>query len=156
MAVKPTRWPCVFRRPEIRQDVNPRLQRAYRESIKPGADPPYGALQGLWRREHCREINPYGSDTCPYEARDCILAYYKTAMDAIEQPGVRSVTGLFRILAHRRGLDRAENKPLARDRVRSTNGQDAGRSVGRDLEAGRDVRPSGLRSIRSMFGSEDG
>ena len=163
--MKPTRWPCIFKRPEIRADVNPRLKRAYQEYVKPGKYPPYAALQGLWRKEHCQTINPYGSDSCPFEARDCVLAYYQASMKAIEEPGVRSVPGLFRILAKRCGIERADNRPLALDRIRSTNGANHATiptrpSHVRDLEDGNEerlghVRRQPPRSIGSLLRTDD-
>lgn len=165
LKVKKTRWPCIFRRPEIRQDVNPRLQRAYRAHIKPDGHPPYSALQGLWRKEHCRTINPYGSESCPYEPRDCVLAYYQASMKAMEEPGVRSVTGFFRVLAKRYGLERSDNRPLARDRIRSTNGSSQTKIPDRprdprsvddgDEEGLGNVRRQSPRSIGSMLRTDD-
>lgn len=100
--------PCVFKHPMIRAEVNPRLNQ-----INPKT--PYGAFQKAWRQLHCPQINPYGSESCPYRPEDCVLAYYKTATDALNLAETSPI-GLFRILAKRRGMDRAENKPLPRDR----------------------------------------
>lgn len=149
------RWPCVLRDPLIRSDVNPRINRAW-EAYHGDTDPPFAAFQRIWRTEHCAEINPYGSEDCPYRARDCLIAYYKTAIDAIEEPGVRSVVGLFRTMAHRRGLERADTKPLARERMR-TDGQGPSRSAtgDRDLSTGPDVHRGSMVSIASLFGQTD-
>lgn len=107
LAVK-KRYICVFRHPLIHDQVNPRLGALNKNA-------PYGAFQRIWRQVHCPAINPYGSEDCPYRAEDCVIAYWKTATDALTQAKTSPI-GLFRILATRRGYDRAENKPLARDR----------------------------------------
>ena len=106
MAVK--KYPCIFKHPLIHDEVNPRLG-----AINPKA--PYGVFQRFWRKYHCPAINPYGSEDCPYRPEDCVIAYWKTATDALNQAKTSPI-GLFKILATRRGYDRAENKPLARDR----------------------------------------
>ena len=156
MTAKPKRWECILRRPEIRKEVNPRLQKAWRAVIDGSSDPPYAALQRTWRQVHCSTVNPYGSETCGYEPRDCVLAYWKTAMDAIEEPTVRSVIGYFRFLAQKRGYERAENKPLARDKVRTddqTEGGDPGAVAG-DPGQGQGVHRTRPTAIGSLLGSD--
>lgn len=100
--------PCIFRHPMIHDEVNPRLA-----AINPKA--PFGAFQRIWRKVHCESLNRYASADCPYRPEDCVIAYWKTASDALNQAETSPI-GLFKILATRRGYDRLENKPLMRDR----------------------------------------
>src|SRR6185503_10400596 len=93
--------------------------------------------------------NPYGSSDCPYRAEDCVVSYWKTATDALNQAETSPI-GLFRILATRRGYDRAENKPLARERDEAgTRGQ--GDPEGQGLQGSR----SGPVRIGTVLGSLD-
>lgn len=117
-----SKWPCIFGLEFTRKDIHKRLYKQYPKY-------PFGAFTRAWRWEHCARINPYGSESCPYEPTDCALAYFKTAQDAMEAH--TSKVGLFKALAKRRGMIRAENKPLPRDRVRTD---------------GLEERASGLRS----------
>jgi hypothetical protein len=148
------KWPCIIAEKFTREEVNPRIQQA---NIHPG-DAPFGAFSRAWRQLHCPEINPYGSEDCPFDHRDCALAYYKTAVDAVQTPGVRDPVAYFRTLARRRGADRADNRPLARERMR-TDGQgprQPGASPG-NLGAGHDVRRSLARprSVGDLLGRPD-
>src|SRR5258708_5012991 len=105
MAVR--KFSCVFRHPMIHDEVNPRLAAISKKA-------PFGAFQRIWRTEHCQNLNRWSSDDCPYRKEDCVIAYWKTASDALNAE--TSPIGLFRILARRRAYDRAENKPLMRDK----------------------------------------
>lgn len=74
---------------------------------------PFGDLRNQFRRQHCRTLNPYGSDTCPYDRDVCALAF----MDAVRvtcdaKPKVP--VGYFRKVAKTMGAIRADSKPLAR------------------------------------------
>lgn len=150
------RWECVFKAPFLRTEINARLYER---------DPrtPFGMFSKIWREEHCRTLNPYGSEDCPYDERDCALAYYAAVSHAQATPGVRSMPAFFRSVAKRMGLERADDKPLARDRVnRRTNGRteaprsgDAG-AEGRGTAEGRAVSRTAPRSLASLFGEDDG
>lgn len=120
---------CIFGELEIRTEVHPRLAREYTERWGPYPKRFFGGLQKLWDQRHCKEINPYDATYCPYEKRDCWLAYYRDASASIaEARTAKGVLGLFRIKAFRSGIWRADNKPLARELYSRTNGQqDSGR-----------------------------
>lgn len=124
--------PCVFTTPFMIEQVYPRL---YED------DPafPFSALIRLWRKEHCATINPYGSESCPYPAEDCAIAFMLAAQQSALAKTSR--VGLFKSIARSTGLTRAENKPLARDAIIRTDGQQN--------------RPSGLRGGPGT-GSADG
>ena len=143
------KWPCVFRGIFIREVVDPKVKRAY-DAEKKKAN--FGDLRRTWREEHCKTLNPYGSDTCPYPEHDCALAFYKAATDAAvaDNPG-----GAFRRKARIMALDRAENKPLSRDApTREARSGDAGPAPA-DLREGSGVYRPPTRPVRigSMFGT---
>lgn len=115
-----TKHPCVFRTEFHKEQINLRLA---------GKKVPFGDFTRTWRREHCATINPYGSDGCPYASEDCSLAFLHVAQRAMDmdRPGA-----YFRVHAKLTGLDRSENKPLERDRIIRTHGQQSRASGLRD------------------------
>lgn len=112
------KWPCIFRGAIVRDHVDPRLAADY-EGV------PFGDFRRTWREQHCRAINPYGSDGCPYSERECAAAFEDVAREAMY---ARVPGAYFRVRARTTGLDRAENKPLAREAERPRHGRDGGRS----------------------------
>lgn len=108
-----SKYPCIFFEDFTKEQVFPRI---YEDD--PKAD--FGAYIRLWRKQHCSMINPFGSDDCPYAVEDCALAFLKTVLDSRDAKISR--TGLFSTMAKTRGIDRADNKPLARDRTLRTYG----------------------------------
>ena len=123
------KWPCIFSTNFTKDEVNKRLYQRYPKFN-------FNAFTRAWRWEHCATLNPYGSDSCPYEARDCALAYMITAQRAMDG-ATRSEVGYFKLLARKSATQRADDKPLARDRVR-TDGLQAGTT---DLRSGAGTRP---------------
>lgn len=110
------RWPCIFSEPLIREQVDPRVAAQWQAVF--GKRAPFGDLRNSWRRHHCRTLNPYGSETCPYAVRDCALAFYaatKVVTGRIPPPDRPG--GFFIKVAKGMGAARADNKPLARDRT---------------------------------------
>jgi hypothetical protein len=78
-----------------------------------GVPAPWGSLRRSFREFHCRVINPYGSDTCPYPPGLCVAAFYQSFLDSwiARDPRVYFITVTRSIAAKR-----ADEKPLARDR----------------------------------------
>lgn len=111
--------PCVFRTEFHKEQVNARLVGGLKNKRKV----PFGDFTRTWRQEHCARINPYGSESCPYRPEDCSMAFLNVAQRAMEmdEPGA-----YFRVHAKYTGLDRAENKPLARERYDRTDGHPSG------------------------------
>lgn len=102
---------CVFRGAFVREQVDPRVKTIW--EAKTGKQPPFGDLRRIWRQRHCSEVNPYGSDTCPYSESDCAIAF----LQAVEVSLARSTTnptGYFRRVARTGGERRADAKPLTR------------------------------------------
>jgi hypothetical protein len=113
---KPPQIPCVFRGAFIREEVDPRIKSAWK------GRPPWGDLRRTWKIEHCRRVNPTGHpEDCPYPERDCALAFLSAVLQVADadNPGA-----MFRRVAAYRGMDRADSKPLARDRHRARRPSD--------------------------------
>lgn len=145
------KFPCVFRDKIIRESVNPQLHR-----IDPTT--PYAAFQKVFRSEHCATLNPYGSESCPYSKEDCALAYFRDAQRTLVSANPRTRIGYFRKVTRSSAAIRADDKPLARDTLKRTDGQTTNvqRPVGSGDDEGRRVRTSRPRSIGSLFGEDDG
>lgn len=108
---------CVFSTPFIHNEIDPRVQQQWTETYGVGA--PFGKLRQMWKAVHCTKVDPYNTG-CPYSQEDCGLAF----LVAVERTvGARPdrPTGYFRTVALTLGLDRADNKPLARDTLRRTD-----------------------------------
>jgi hypothetical protein len=156
-ASKPTNWPCVFSHPFLREQVDPRVQKQWKEHYHQTA--PFGDLRRQWREQHCRTLNPYGSEGCPYRPQDCAIAFYRAVAHVCRESSTNP-RGLFRIIARNSALDRADTKLLARDRVRTDvlarPGDD--RADGLPSDEGRTMSRSAARPvhIRDVLRSLDG
>jgi hypothetical protein len=158
------RWPCVIASPLLRKDANDLLARLWHEDREAPGYPPYSAFARLFRSEHCATLNPYGSESCPYLERDCVMAYLTACQRAIE-PSVHAPVPFFRWVAKSLALERADNKPLTRDNPRTVvREQEVASRQGRpgrsrDVrdgdEPGSSVRRAIPSSIGSLFGTED-
>lgn len=107
------RWPCIFRESFVRLEIDPRLQEHWREAYGQGA--PFGRLRKLWRDFHCAELNPYGSETCPYPKEACGDAFARAVESTLQVASAAGAGGYFRRVAHSTAQVRADYKPLARD-----------------------------------------
>ena len=111
---KPTKWECCFPQPATEM-VDAKVNEMWHESFRKRT--PFGDLRNQFRRQHCRTLNPYGSETCPYAIEVCTLAF----MDAVRvtcdaKPSVP--VGYFRKVAKTMAAIRADGAPLARNRGR--------------------------------------
>lgn len=84
-----------------------------------GSSAPFGELRRLWRVEHCQELNPYGSDSCPYREEQCALAFY-IATERVTSRFLSSPKGYFKKYARTLAGIRADQKPLQREREERT------------------------------------
>jgi hypothetical protein len=98
---------CVFTTEYIKTGIDPALKYTYEQM---GKKVPFGDFRRTWWREHCRQLD--GPELCPYESRDCALAFYKAASIVVkaDRPGA-----MFRVVARRAAMERLERKPLARE-----------------------------------------
>ena len=155
MTERPDQVPCVFRGSFVREQVDPRIKEAW-----PGRAP-WGDLRKTWKTQHCLRVNPTGyPEDCPYSEEDCAMSFLQAALivASADRPGA-----MFRVLAANRGAERADNRPLARDRVPTRRTSDMGlpRETGevRVVAAAPDQALHGRRtapvSIGSLLGSYD-
>lgn len=138
--------PCVFRG-EIIKDIDRHVQHHWAKRFLHGA--PFSRLRLSWKEQHCSVVNPYRSVDCPYEERDCALAFWKCVEETIHDATSAShAVGYFRVLAKRMAFDRVENKPLARERPGNATAPSAGAGAGSDMP-GADSRFERLGDILS-------
>lgn len=104
--------PCVFGGSFIREQIDPRVQAIWQERWKKPAR--FGELRRLFRERHCRAVNPYGSQTCPYPEKDCAMSFLRAVEVSIDKS--ESSLGYYRAVCLSSGARRADEKPLARDR----------------------------------------
>ena len=103
--------PCVFASPFIREQIDPRVQEAWKGRWGKGA--PFGELRRLFRERHCRTLNPYGSESCPYSEESCGLAFKQAVDVSLDKSGAS--LGYYRAVCLSGGAKRADEKPLARE-----------------------------------------
>ncbi len=161
-----SKYPCIFLDPFVIKNVDPRVKEAFEDK---GKKAPFGDLRRTWRQQHCATLNPYGSEDCHGTIAECSLWFLRAAQQAADG---ENPAGLFRYIAKRHALERADSKPLPRDRLGgpktpgdvpgSGPGVDARQHPasfgGVDTEAGIDTlrRPlSRPVSIGSLLGSID-
>lgn len=148
--------PCVFRGSFIREQVDPRIKEAWHGRA------PWGDLRKTWKTEHCIRVSGTGHpEDCPYPEEDCALAFLQCALSVVDADRPMAA---FRVRAKLGGMERADNKPLAREGHREGRPGDLGasrptwadvRGVGREaatLLSGQAVRPT---SIADVLGSYD-
>jgi hypothetical protein len=155
-----TRFACVFRDPFVREQIDPRIQALWKAEYGVGA--PFGDLRRTWRKEHCATINPYGSEGCPYEAKDCAMAFLAAVQSSIG-PNITRPAGYFCKVARSTGIVRADNKPLTRDRKLGTDvlpkatpqAQEPRRQPGRSGEAERGAYGHPAGPVVGVAGERD-
>lgn len=122
--------PCMFRG-ELIHEVDRRVAKQWAARYLQGA--PFGRLRLSWKEQHCATLNPYRSVDCPYSERDCVLAFWQAVDQTIYNAERKHAMGYFRMMAKRSAIDRAENKPLAREGSRNPTPVSAGDGAGPDM-----------------------
>jgi hypothetical protein len=124
---------CVFST-NFMADVDDQVDKSFKAK---GKRAPFGDFRRSWWRYHCQQLG--GTDACPYQQRDCALAFLRVAQLSIEadRPGA-----MFRVVAKDHAIKRLERKPLARD-TQSTTAltRSDPRAVDRDQGQGDEPRP---------------
>ena len=132
------RYPCIFRGAFIREQVDPRVKELWERTT--GSKAPFGRLRMNFQRQHCATINPYGSEDCPYREEECAMAFLSTVQNVL-LPWITDPAAYFVKVAKSTGIERADNKPLARERHREEGSSDrrradAGHAPGHPRDAG--------------------
>lgn len=130
-----SRWPCIFRGRFIREQIDPRVKDLWERTT--GKPAPFGRLRLAFQKGHCSAINPYGSDSCPYREEECALAFLSAVQNSL-LPWVEDPAAYFVKVARSAGVERADNKPLARERHREEGSSHPG-----GLRPGRGPRRNG-------------
>jgi len=107
--------PCVFRSAFLREQVDPKVKAEW--AARFGQPAPFGNLRRMWRSEHCETLNPYESESCAYPEQDCAMAFLvatRRTENAARSAG--TATGYFRAVCRTMALERADDKPLERER----------------------------------------
>ena len=145
------RQSCVFRSRFIREEIDPRVKVLWERTT--GQSAPFGRLRMNFQREHCRAINPYGGE-CPYREEECGTAFLAAVQNSL-LPWITDPAAYFVKVARSSGIERADNKPLAREMHREQTGSgntgdvrgghgprfDGDLAVVRSSNAIRDIRP---------------
>lgn len=105
-----TAHPCIVASEFTRDQVDPRIAEVWAAL---GKKPKFGDMRTIWRRRHCRTLNPYDSKHCAYTPEECALAYLQCATRAAEMSRSNPM-GYFWKSALSTALVRADDKPLAR------------------------------------------
>lgn len=102
------KWEC-FLSTTLPKAVDPEVNTLWKTTF--GKRTPFGDLRNQWRRQHCRTLNPYGSDSCPYPLQDCAVSFL-IAVDATCRAKPASPVGYFRAVAKSLAAQRADQKPV--------------------------------------------
>jgi hypothetical protein len=100
------KWPCLFGEISTK-DIDSRVDKLW-----PGRTP-FGDLRNQWRRHHCRTLNPYGSESCPYPLEDCGAAFLQAVEITLEKRP-NSPVGYFIKVAKTEAAKRADRKGIQR------------------------------------------
>jgi hypothetical protein len=147
----------VFKEPFVREQVDPRVKALWEKTT--GKPAPFGRLRMNFQREQCSRINPYAGE-CPYRVEECGMAFLSAVQNSL-LPWIEDPAAYFVKVARSAGIERADNKPLAREHHREEGpghagdlrgGDAAGR--GGDLAAFRGTDPS-RRVVPEVLDEED-
>lgn len=131
-------WPCIFKQPIATERLDPAIKKLW-ESRRSDR-PKWGDLRNTFRQQHCYRVNPWGSETCPFEEATCALAFY----NAVEQSlNARNPYGYFIGVCRSSGARRADLGVELRARMRTD--AEPRRLEGAGMEGLRSRSTGGLR-----------
>ena len=170
---KPTplaeRWPCIFSTKIVHDAIDPWISTRWEQTL--GGKPPFGDLRNQWRKQHCRTLNPYGSEDCPFDQTDCAM-HFQEAVKKTMLARPKSPVGYFRTVARMDAAHKADegltrrirrryspdgtNVPPPETAARSPRSGHAGNET-EGLQKGRRVRSpeDGPQGIGELLGSLD-
>lgn len=115
------RFQCIFAGSYVRQHVDPVVKELFK-AFKVKAN--WGDMRRTWMLKHCSEVNPYGSEDCPYTETECAIAFMEAVEETLRAKPKR-FGALFRYIARRTGGERADAAQRSRHgrRKRRSDGQ---------------------------------
>ena len=115
---------CVFHAGFVVTTIDPQVDKMWKARI--GGKTPFGDLRNMWRRHHCRTLNPFGdSERCPYPEEECAKTFLEAVVRTVNARP-RVPVGYFIKVAKTMGAVRADeavDKRAATARLRRTNVQ---------------------------------
>lgn len=134
-------WPCIFKTPLATERLDPAIKTLW--ASRRSDRPKWGDLRTTFRKQHCRNVNPWGSATCPFRPTDCAMAFYR----AIEQAlAARNPYAYFISVCRSTGAARADLGVELRARMRTDVTDETG--VDRATHPGVPARPTDrLRAV---------
>lgn len=96
-------WPCIFKMPIATERLDPAIKKLW-ESRRSDR-PKWGDLRTQFRQKHCRLVNPWGSETCPFKDFECALAFYTAVEQSLD---ARNPYAYFMAVARSTGAARAD------------------------------------------------
>lgn len=107
-------WPCIFKTTLATERLDPAVKKLW-ESRRSDR-PKWGDLRTMFRQSHCKLVNPWGSETCPFKEEDCALAFYAALDQSLD---ARNPYGYFRSVVRSMGAARADLGVEVRARMRT-------------------------------------
>lgn len=99
---------CIFHKGFVTEQVDPVVDRIWKARFH--AKTPFGDLRNMWRRHHCRTLNPYGdSENCPYTEQQCARAFFDAVRTVTRVGDVKVPVGYFIRVAKSEGARRADD-----------------------------------------------
>jgi hypothetical protein len=66
---------CIFYKGFVTEVIDAKVDKLWKDGFGV-VRVPFGDLRNMFRRHHCRTINPYGdSERCPYDKKECAYAF---------------------------------------------------------------------------------
>lgn len=137
-----TEWPCIFKLPLAIERLDPSIKKLW-ESRRSDR-PKWGDLRTTFRRDHCRTVNPWGSETCPFKAEDCALAFYRSVEQSI---AARNPYAYFITVCRSSGARRADEGVGLRARMRTDVTPNDGRVENTETSRLRTGPEDGVRTL---------
>lgn len=113
---------CIFRKGFVTEVIDKKVDELWKLGI--GGKTPFGDLRNMWRRHHCRLLNPYGdSDRCPFDKKECAYAFLEAVQQTVHARPHTPV-GYFIKVARSSGAVRADEgveRRAAAARLRRTD-----------------------------------
>ena len=104
------RYPCIFGTSLVKEHVDPVINELFKLH---GVKPNWGDMRRTWQLKHCAELNPYGSESCPFGQKDCAVAFMEAVEETLRARPKR-FGALFRYVANRTGGERADEAQRSR------------------------------------------